>query len=172
MTQLKPLLVKAGPTLAAVLAGFVGGWSATVTQAVCAQPAKVLSLNQLNLIDAEGKKRGMLSGGPSPSLEFLRADGTIGLSLKIRSDSSAILNLNQGGEKSGLVLKVEERGLPFAALYDKDGNGKINLGVIGDNPSFLIRNKQENGVVFLGVDPFGAGYVSVYDANNNAKHFK
>lgn len=168
MKKLKPWLAISSPLLAAILAGFVGGWCATVTQSVSAQsvkPPRVLSLNQLNIVDADGKVRCMIVADPDPSICLLRKDGSIATSWRVAEGLSANLAFSYRNNRPGIGFGIEETGFPLATMYNDNGDARLSFGLVNKgDPSMLLYNRHKKPVAVLTTEEDESGVLYTFDA--------
>ncbi len=135
--------------LAALIAGFVGGWIRTDNVPVAAAAGKLIQAERIELIDNNGKLLAYLGtgDGQKPILRFLNSKRNEAATLGLTQTDSPFLNMLGTDSKIRLTLRVEGLGdRPILAMSDNKWEGRVMLGFIqSDVPS---TSDDDWGLVF------------------------
>lgn len=167
MSRLRGIGKSSVPILVAIIAGFAGGWCATVIQSANAQTqqgSKVVRANRLELVDGNGKIRCLLQTDPAPLIRLIDANGKAGVILSVGKDGKPLIAVNDKDTSSGLLL----------------GASVITFATAGEKPALVIGNKEghaqitfynlhDQPVTALGVNPDESGGLYLFDAYGRQK---
>ncbi|HZT43344.1 MAG TPA: hypothetical protein VFA07_14335 [Chthonomonadaceae bacterium] len=112
-----------------------------------ANPPKVLTAQELHLVDASGKTRVLIAvqSDGNPGIALLGKDGKIRAALRVRPDGGVALS-----------------------LHDPDGNNRAALDTLPDgSSSLMLTNKSGKGGVGMVVLPSGKAALTITDADGH-----
>ncbi len=137
-------------TLAALLAGALGGWlgSQLITSANAAQPGRLVLNEGLLLVDDQGRVRAELAfrkidGSVQPGLFLYGEDGRERLGITaLPPDGRPGVALSDARGQTRLWLGLDRAGAPVVGLYDQGDQLRAALGAVTLRPAGGERAEQ------------------------------